>query len=385
MAASVATEDRTGRMPSPKVELHVHLDGAFDEQLLFEAAKTDGGSNLPESATLPWTTEPWPVRGPIVACQTLDEFHTLVTCKGKRSLREMIKCFELFTPGVQGRLDVIEQLAFRFVAKQAAHNVVYTEVRYNPQLLCSGASLGPTHDREFNAREIVETVTRGLRRGCEQYPEVVVNQLLCALTYKPEWSDELVALAHELREAYPCAVVGVDIAAGEDHLDPLNHRELFEAHRRSFRRAQELGLNITLHAGEDTGAENVKLALDEFGAQRIGHGYRLLENPTLVQEMVERGVHFECCPTSSFETGGWTGTDWSKHPIKTMIRSGLRVGLNTDDPQVFATDITAELDLCARQLELTAEEIAACHRASIDAAFCSPEIKAALRAKFGLA
>ena len=125
----------------------------------------------------------------------------------------MIKCFEIFTPIVRGNLDAIEELARRFVEGQAKQNVIYTEVRYSPHLLAEGGSFSGTE--KVDPRPVIAAVTRGLRAGCEACG-VTVNQILCCITWRPDWAEEVVDLASELKDSPGiCKVVGVDIAAGE--------------------------------------------------------------------------------------------------------------------------------------------------------------------------
>jgi len=128
--------------------------------------------------------------------------------------------------------------------------------------------------------------------------------------------------------------------------------DLHGPHVKALAAAKLLGLNVTLHAGEDTDADNVRAAVFDFGAARIGHGYRLVSDPELLRSAVALGVHFECCPTSSLETGGWEGgaspfVDWSSHPLLTLMAAGASVSINSDDPSVFATSLTEELELTA--------------------------------------
>jgi adenosine deaminase len=100
-------------------------------------------------------------------------------------------------------------------------------------------------------------------------------------------------------------------------------------HEDAFRRAKELGLNITIHAGEVGNTEYIERAVQNYGASRIGHGYRIIDNKSLMEELKQRNIHFEACPTSSLETGGWDfnsddGKDWKNHPAVVMINNGLR-------------------------------------------------------------
>jgi len=204
-------------------------------------------------------------------------------------------------------------------------------------------------------------VTRGLRKGCAKYG-VVVNQILCCISFRPAWSIDCVELAATHRLDTPCAVVGIDVAAGEVGDSPSGHVA-------AFQRAKELGLNITIHAGEIGPAENVRHAVDEFGARRIGHGYAAAKCPEILSDMVRKGVHFEVCPTSSLETGAWQDSDWQRHPARILLDADASVSFNSDDPSVFATSLSEELELCLTSMCLTRSEILRSSFCSVDAAF----------------
>ncbi len=100
-------------------------------------------------------------------------------------------------------------------------------------------------------------------------------------------------------------------------------------HEEAFQKAKDLGLNITIHAGEVGEIEYVERAVRDYGATRIGHGYRIASNDKLMDEMKRLNIHFEACPTSSLETGGWEiateEEDWKLHPAVKMFEHGLRL------------------------------------------------------------
>ena len=100
-------------------------------------------------------------------------------------------------------------------------------------------------------------------------------------------------------------------------------------HEEAFQKAKDLGLNITIHAGEVGEMEYVERAVRDYGATRIGHGYRIASNDKLMDEMKRLNIHFEACPTSSVETGGWEiateEKDWKLHPAVKMFEHGLRL------------------------------------------------------------
>jgi len=399
----------------PKVELHVHLDGSFEFALLNQHLNDLGHHDiLPESVQLPWHEDEggghFPVRQLVQDCQDYNEFHALCTCVGKSSLREMIKCFEVFVPIVRGNLELMEELAYHFVKRQAEQNIIYTEVRYSPHVLAKGATYAMPPAGSMCPADpvpIVDAVTRGLIRGENDFG-VKVNQILCCIAWRPDWAEAVIQLAHERRSttdsAQQCAIVGVDIAAGEEHFDVENFPHLHYPHKSAFQLAQELDLNITLHAGEFGDATFIHRAITEYGAVRIGHGYRMMmsnddadndgdnaaDYEHVIQTVIQRNVHVEVCPTSSLETGAWTNHQqcpvsgeckWEEHPFVKMRERGVRVGLNSDDPAVFDTSLVRQYDIALRKMGLSRGDIVEGVMHSIDASFLSDEEKDDVREK----
>ena len=364
----------------PKVELHVHLDGSFSSEILHRHLEhTKDLECLPINSVLPWDQSLWPVRQLVEDCKSMMQFHSLCTCRGKRSLQEMIKCFEIFIPLVRGNLNLIEELSYDFCRQQAEQRVIYTECRYSPHLLSEGASL--TGSEPVDAVPVIDAVTRGLRRGSSEFG-IVVNQILCCITWRPDWADDIVQLASTRRDDYPCAVVAVDIAAGEEHFDAANFPHLHVPHLKAMKKAQELKINITIHAGEAGDGDNVKAAIIEYGATRIGHGYRIIEDTNLMEELKEKKIHLEICPTSSRETGGWEfiGTkDWTKHPCVTMMENDLSVSFNSDDPAVFNTSLSWQYRTVVGKMQQKKQVLLTAVKAGLDAAFCSEGEKQSLR------
>jgi adenosine deaminase len=371
----------------PKIELHIHLDGAFDPEFLYKYMRENPESIycLPVETDLPW--EPGrklPVRSMVKKCETAREYHKLCTCRGYRSLKEMLNCFEMFLPLVRGNLELIEQLAFDFCQRQWEQHVIYTEVRYSPHLLAEGfKNEGDTSSsKQINAAMVLKAVTNGLRRGSKQFG-ITVNQILCAITWRPDWAMSTLELVQKHQKAFPCATVGVDIASGEEHFDKDNFPELFKAHFEMIQKAKELNVPITLHAGEatDLARENVRRAITEYGASRIGHGYRMVEDTELMQFVRDNGCHIEVCPTSSDETGGWIyeTKDWKSHPCVSMLEHGVSFSFSSDDPAVFHTSLAWQYRIAVAKMGLTRETLVKTNLDAIDAAFCSSEEKEELR------
>lgn len=319
-------------------------------------------------------------------CETPLDYRQLCTCRrryqslrhkkerrrsfGKSpsgSLEDMLTCFEFFFPLVHGNLDLLEILAHDFVERQHEQNVIYTEVRYSPHLLAK------------EARQAFDAVTRGLRRGCDEYG-IIVNQILCAINFRPDWSDEIVEMAQTFRNDYPCAVVAIDIAAGEDHF--ASESQSRQGHYDMCQKAKKFGLNITMHAGETPHAEdNVRKAIQEYGATRIGHGYRTANHPELLEIIKTSGVHMEVCPTSSVETGGWKKTKWTEHPACVFREHGIPISLNSDDPAVFNTSLTWQYRIALKKMGMDKSDILKTIENAIDAAFIPLEEKKRLRTR----
>jgi adenosine deaminase len=198
------------------------LDGSFDPAILLSHLKKNPEkmNSLPLEEFLPWDQTTFLVRSAVEACDNEEDFHALCTCRGKRSLHSMLTCFTVFIPIVRGNLDLIETLAFDFVKRQARQNVIYSEVRYSPHFLAEGATMGGKEC--VDPAPVVDAVTRGLRRGEKEFG-VFVNQILCCIAWRPDWANDVVELAHKRKADVPCAVVGIDIAAGEEHFDKVSN------------------------------------------------------------------------------------------------------------------------------------------------------------------
>lgn len=369
----------------PKVELHVHLDGSFDPDFLFNYMKTNPKSiyQLPVESDLPW--EPGtklPIRSMVKKCKSSQQYHKLCTCRGYRSLKAMLNCFEIFLPLVRGNLDLIEQLSFDFCQRQWEQHVIYTEVRYSPFLLAEGYQIEEKSKDAVSGEMVLDAVTRGLRRGVKQF-DIVVNQILCAITWRPDWAEPTLDLVLKHLNDYPCATVGIDVAAGEEHFDPNSFPELYQPHFNMIQRAKEMKVPITLHAGEATefARENVRRAIIEYGASRIGHGYRMVDSMELMHFVRNSECHVEVCPTSSNETGGWVYNEkrWSEHPCVTMLNNGLRFSLSSDDPAVFHTSLAWQYRIALAKMGISRDELIRISYNAVDAAFCPAIQKEELR------
>ena len=405
----------------PKVELHVHLDGAFDVSILFAIARRRLAANeLPPA-----------IAEPVAGCgDSIDTFIKLATCGPEdQTLQAMLDRFMFFLPIVQGDMHGIEELAQRFVATQAAQNVIYTEVRYSPHILTAAASYVGENAAALDddaAMIVVDAVTRGLRRGCAEHPGTEVAQILCFIDGKPEWALNLAKLAATLhdprsldvdpaRALAACPVVGIDIAAGESHFLRESGQNGI-VHRKTMCQCSAIGLGLTNHAGESGPASHVMAAASSaYGsATRVGHGYAAVleaqaalcepgqgsEDPSARALLgalrglgVPDGMTLEMCPTSSWCTRGWAGTEWRQHPaaLLTRLRRAAeaagdtelsmllpQVTISSDDPSVFGSSITQECGIAVEGMGFSEGDLKVVMRNAVAASFLPPRARSRL-------
>ena len=145
----------------------------------------------------------------------------------------------------------------------------------------------------------------------------------------------------------------------------------------AFRRAGAAGLKRTVHAGESSGPEGVRDAIELLGADRIDHGVRAIEDPSVVGMLAERRIPLGVCPTSNLTLGVYPSM--AEHPIERLRRAGVAVSVNTDDPALLATSLEREYALCSEAFAWSDAEVRAVARTSIDASFANDDVKARLR------
>jgi adenosine deaminase len=191
----------------------------------------------------------------------------------------------------------------------------------------------------------VEAPLRGLARA-EQEHGVVGRVIICAIrNMSPEVSLELARLAVAYRDR---GVVGFDLAGGERGNPAADHAEAF-AH------ARENDLAVTVHAGEGDGAQSVRQAVHQCGANRLGHATHLFEDASLMQYVNDRRIALEICLTSNVQTRA--AASYETHPLRRYYDGGLKVVLNTDNRLMSGTTLTDEYELAARHLDFSFDEL----------------------------
>ncbi|XP_078619798.1 adenosine deaminase-like isoform X2 [Branchiostoma floridae x Branchiostoma japonicum] len=294
------------------VELHLHLDGAVRTDTLFDVAKR---------------------RGLSLPADTVDGLVPHVSMDKPGKIAAMFHAFQTLLPVISGDRAAIRRIAYELCEDEAQQGVVYFETRYCPHLLTSNHT-GESGD-DPTVAEVVELVNAGLQQGSKDF-NIQARSLLCAIREHPEWSHEMVELCGKYSSD---GVVGVDLAGGT-----VGYKEDANLpHIKAFQEAESLGVHRTIHAGEVGGPEIVEEAVTQMHAERIGHGYHVLDDENLYQRLKKDGIHFEVCPVSSYMTGA-VQTEFSQHPAKRFAKDGANFSLSSDDPSVFLTSLARERD-----------------------------------------
>jgi len=312
---------------APKVELHLHLEGAIPPAALWELVRGYGDPRT-------------------------------------RSLEEMMARFEYrdfahFIDTWQWMLPFIRSTAdWTTVARAVATSLAEQHIIY------AEASISPTDFRQHGLS--VAEIATSVRRGLDMVPGTRVNLLVDLVRDTgPEWCmrtlEDVIEVAHE------AGIVGITIGGMEEPNPPARYAGV-------YRRARGAGLGLTAHAGEAAGPRFVWSALCDLGVDRIGHGVRSVEDPALVEHLVREAVPLEVCPTSNIRTG--VVTSWEEHPVIELIERGARVTINSDDPMYFACSVAGDLRRVADLVELDVERHSLY---AADASFTSNGEKARLR------
>ena len=312
---------------APKVLLHEHLDGGLRPTTLVELAREIGYDGLP--TTDPAELAVWFKAGPAQAGRSLERYLDAFT----------------HTVAVMQTPESIERIAAEEVEDLAADGVVYAEVRFAPELHL---------DNGMNLDQVVEAAAAGVRRASAGRP-ITVGLLLCAMRQAAR-SVEIAELAVRHRDA---GVAGFDVAGPEKGYPPTRYLDAFQliAHE---------NFHSTLHAGEAFGLPSIWEALQFCGAERIGHGVRIMDDISvqpdgsvklgrLAQYMLDRRVPIEMCPTSNVDTGAVASIE--EHPIDLLKRLRFRVTLNTDDRLMSNISLSSEFALMASTFGWTLDDM----------------------------
>ncbi|MFF2780787.1 adenosine deaminase [Streptomyces sp. NPDC058052] len=324
----VPTADQIRR--APKVLLHDHLDGGLRPGTIIELAREQGYSKLPE-------TEP----------DKLGIWFREAADSG--SLERYLETFAHTCAVMQSR-EALFRVAAECAVDLAEDGVVYAEVRYAPeQHLEAGLTL----------EQVVEAVNEGFREGERRARanghRIRVGALLTAMRHAAR-ALEIAELANRYRDD---GVVGFDIAGAEAGYPPTRHLDAFEYLKRENN-------HFTIHAGEAFGLPSIWQALQWCGADRLGHGVRIIDDIEVGEDgevrlgrlaayVRDKRIPLEMCPTSNLQTGA--AASYAEHPIGLLRKLHFRATVNTDNRLMSGTSMSREFELLVDTFDYTLDDL----------------------------
>ncbi len=321
------TPDQVKRVP--KAVIHDHLDGGLRPETLIEIAEQIGYDKLP-------------THDPVKLADWFEE-----SC----SSGTLVRYLETFdhTIAVMQTEENIIRVAREAAIDLARDNVVYAEVRGAPELF---TRQGLTLD------QVIEATTEGYRQGMAEAKAegkaIRVEQILCALRQNNE-ADEVATKVVKYRDQH---VVGFDIAGPEDGFPPTLQQTAFDYLRQA-------NAHFTIHAGEAYGLPSIWQAIQMCGAERLGHGVRIMDDidmsgsepklGLLASYVRDRRIPLEICPTSNLQTGA--AKNFASHPIGALEKLRFRVTINTDNRLMSRTSMTNEMQQAVAAFDWTFQDL----------------------------
>ena len=319
----------------PKVELHLHLEGSLEPELMFELAQRN-------SIELPFKT--------VEEVRRAYEFS---------NLQDFLDIYYQGANVLQKEQDFYD-LVWAYLKKCQQQNVVHVEPFFDPQ----------THtDRGISFETIINGISRALKDG-EARLGISSKLIMCFLRHL---SEE--AAFDTLTQAEP--FLDRIIAVGLDSSEKGNPPEKFS---RVFARARDLGLLTVAHAGEEGPAEYVRTVIDDLKVSRVDHGVRSIDDPELMARLVEIKMPLTVCPLSNTKLRVFA--DMSQHTILNMLEKGVCVTVNSDDPAYFGGYMTENFFALAQALDMSKDQAKQLVLNSIEASFADDDRKQTMRDLF---
>ena len=311
----------------PKTEIHIHLEGAIRTQTIIDVAKE------------------YNLKLPAYEASELDR-HVKVYDQ-MRDLHAVLEAFDIFQRSIASP-EVVERIAWELFEDAARQNIKLFEVRFSPDWAFHG------HNLDWDA--CLEGLLRAQERAEKEFDMAIGYIAITSRSMGPQSCIKTVGWAIRHKEY----ILGIDLADSERDF-PL--REFVEP----VMKAKEAGLKVTIHSGEDTPAVFVKETIELANPDRIGHGIHAIEDMHVVELLKERGITLEVNPWSNYLTNAVMTIE--KHPLKKLFDLGVKVTINSDDPEVLETNLNNEYRIAHEILGMRLDEIAMCNRYAYEASF----------------
>ena len=307
----------------PKVELHLHLEGAAPPAFIRGLAaekKIDLSSIFDENGGYVFT-----------------------------DFEQFLRTYEAACTVLTSPED-FKRLTLAVLEESASHGVIYSETFVSPDF-CGGGDVAAWRDYLAAMEEAATEAER-------DFGITLKAIVTCIRHFGPDQAKTVALCAAETKSEF---LTGFGLAGAEMMGRPGDFAY-------SFDMAREAGLRLTCHAGEWGGPDMVADTLRDLRVERIGHGINAVRDPALVDRLAEAGTVLEVCPGSNVVLGAVDG--WASHPIKRLRDAGVKVTVSTDDPPFFHTTMTEEFDMLNRTFGWDESDFADLNRVALEAAFC---------------
>jgi adenosine deaminase len=311
----------------PKTEIHCHLEGAIRTATLIDVAQK---YNLPLPSFDPVELEPH--------IKVLDQW---------RDLHAVLEAFTIAQNSLAAP-EVVERIAWELFEDSARQNIFLFEVRFSPDWAFS------PHDLDWDAA--LDAILRARDRAESQFDMAIGIIAITSRGRGPDSCARTVDWAIRQRDH----IHGIDLADSERDF-PLTE---FVPH---IHRAREAGLKVTIHTGEDTPASFVVDTIRQVHPDRIGHGIHIIDDPAAVELVREAGITLEVNPWSNYLTSAVRRIE--EHPLKRLFDLGVRVTVNSDDPEILETNLNNEYRIAHEVLGMSFADLALCNRYAFEASF----------------
>ncbi len=324
----------------PKTEIHVHLEGAIRTATIIDIAR-EHGLELP--------------------AYEVDALNPHVKVYDQwESLDAVLEAFGIAQRSIASP-QAFERIAWEFFEDSARQNIRLLEVRFSPDWAFS------SHNVDWDAA--LDHFLRAKSRAEDEFGMAIGLIAITSRSMGVESCEKTVDWAIRHRDV----IHGIDLADSEI-------RHPIKDFLRPVLRARDAGLGITIHSGEDTPASAVIETIQAAGPERIGHGIHIIEDMRAVEMVIEKGITLEVNPWSNYLTSAVPTIE--SHPLKELFDLGVRVTINSDDPEVLETNLNNEYRIAHEVLGMSMEEIKTCNRFAVEASFLPDTEKAHLMTEF---
>lgn len=332
-SGSGQTELITKISQMPKVELHIHLEGAIRLPTLQELTMKLDKSSTPK-----------------------DKKHFVMDTPDS-----LTECLEKFwaIQRVLNSYDAIERITYECIEDRHKANIKIVEIRYSPAFICVN------HDH-LTFEGIHQAVLRGVERAAKDFPNILVGIILIVDRNKSvEEAQKVAKFAIENKST----IVGVDMANDEIKHPPEKFAAVFEEIHKN-------GISITIHSGEvniPEAPKNVRVSVTDLHATRIGHGIFCINDDSVVKFLIEKGIVLEVCPYSNWLTNACKTL--AEHPLPKLLKAGVKVTISTDDPGLFGHDINTEYLQIVENGLMTLEQLKEANEIAYKSSFIPESLK----------